>query len=278
MLGHEVVGSFASEFDVHASVRDRMRARRAGLAGTHHEFDASQGSVESLIAGVRPAVVINCIGLVKQLLEASRPITAIRLNSLFPHEVAEACAQCGARLIHISTDCVFSGDLPAPRAYTEADDPDPRDVYGRTKLLGEVEEAPALTLRTSIIGWELGRVTGLLEWFAAQEGAKVSGFTNAVFSGLTTRALARIVRQLVQHHPQTTGLYHVSAQPIDKYSLLVMLRQSMGLNCELVPDASVRVNRALDSRLFTSETGIKVPDWTEMLDEYVGERAHFANA
>jgi dTDP-4-dehydrorhamnose reductase len=180
-------------------------------------------------------------------------------------------------LIHISTDCVFSGDLPAPRLYTEADAPDPRDVYGRTKLLGEVEEAPALTLRTSIIGWEVGRVTGLLEWFAAQEGAKVSGFTNAIFSGLTTRAFARVIRQLVEHRPKTTGLYHVSAQPIDKYSLLEMLRQSMGLNCELVPDATVRVNRALDSRLFRSETGIEIPNWNMMLDEYVSERTHLAN-
>jgi dTDP-4-dehydrorhamnose reductase len=278
MLGHEVVRTLANDFEVHASVRDQTRSRRAGVAGVHHEFHAGDESLDDLITSVRPAVVINCIGLVKQLPEASRPVSAIRLNSLFPHEVAEACARLGSRLIQISTDCVFSGDLPAPRAYTESDVPDARDVYGRTKLLGEVTDAPALTLRTSIIGWELGRVTGLLEWFAAQQGPRVSGFTNAIFSGLTTRALADVMRELVKEHPQMTGLYHVSAGPIDKYSLLVMLKEMMSRDCEIVPDPSVRVNRALDSGLLRSETGIEIPHWDEMLHEYLGERTHFAKA
>jgi dTDP-4-dehydrorhamnose reductase len=278
MLGHEVVRTFADGFEVHTSVRDPARARLADLAGVHHEFHAVDESAEDLISAVRPAVVINCIGLVKPLPEASRPVRAIRINSLFPHEVAETCARLGSRMIQVSTDCVFSGALPAPRAYAETDVPDARDVYGRTKLLGEVTAAPAITLRTSIIGWELGRATGLLEWFAAQEGETVSGFTNAIFSGLTTRALAQIMLELVKEHREITGLYHVSTEPIDKYSLLVKFKEALGRDCEIVPDPSVRVNRALDSELFRSGTGIEMPRWDEMLHEYLGERTHVAQA
>lgn len=278
MLGHEIVRTLAEDFEVHTSVRDPARARLVEVAGVHHEFHAVDESVEDLIAGVRPTVVINCIGLVKHLPEASRPVSAIRINSLFPHEVAEICARLGSRMIQISTDCVFSGDLPAPRTYTESHVADARDVYGRTKLLGEVTEAPAVTLRTSIIGWELGRANGLLEWFAAQKGGTVSGFTDAIFSGLTTRALAQIMLELLREHREITGLYHVSSEPIDKYSLLVMFKEVLGRDWEIVPDSSVRVNRALDSTLFRSETGIRIPHWDEMLHEYLGERTHFAEA
>jgi dTDP-4-dehydrorhamnose reductase len=278
MLGHELVRTLCHDFDVHASVRNRLRARTAGVAGVLHEFHAGAEGVGHLIASVRPAVVINCIGLVKQRPEASRPLDAIRINSLLPHEVAEACAALHSRLIHISTDCVFSGDLPPPRAYIEEDVPDARDLYGRTKLLGEVAEPPALTLRTSIIGWELGRVTGLLEWFAAQEGTRVSGYTNAIFSGLTTRTLGQIISKLMKEHPQMSGLYHVSAEPIDKYSLLVMLKETMGRDYEIVPDPSVRVNRTLDSDRFRSETRIEIPGWDRMLHEYLGERTDLAKA
>ena len=278
MLGHEVVRTLADDFEVHASVRDSARAKLAEVAGVHHEFHAVDESVEDLVTGVQPAVVINCIGLVKQLPAASRPVSAIRINSLFPHEVAEICARRGSRMIQVSTDCVFAGDLPAPRAYTESDVPDARDVYGRTKLLGEVADAPALTLRTSIIGWELGRATGLLEWFAAQEGPRVSGFPNAIFSGLTTRALAQIIGELIREHSDMSGLYHVSTKPIDKYSLLLRFKEAMGKDVEIEPDPSVRINRALDSTLFRSQTGIEIPDWDEMLHDYLGERTHFAQA
>jgi dTDP-4-dehydrorhamnose reductase len=181
-------------------------------------------------------------------------------------------------MIQISTDCVFAGDLPAPRAYTESDVPDARDVYGRTKLLGEVTDAPALTLRTSIVGWELGRATGLLEWFAAQKSPRVSGFPNAIFSGLTTRAFAQILSELMREHPDMSGLYHVSTEPIDKYSLLLLFTEAMGKDVEIERDASVRINRALDSTLFRSRTGIKIPDWGEMLHDYLGERTDLAQA
>ncbi|MEX2413287.1 MAG: sugar nucleotide-binding protein [Thermoleophilaceae bacterium] len=192
MLGHEAVRVLAPDFEVHATVRDAGLAARHGLpAHELHEFDAWRPErLPDILTATGADAVLNCIGVVKQLDDASRPVPSITLNALLPHQLAEACGNAGARLVHVSTDCVFSGELPAPRRYAEDDVPDPRDLYGRSKLLGEVHDG-ALTLRTSIIGWELERASGLLEWLASERGKRVRGFANALFSGLTTRALAR---------------------------------------------------------------------------------------
>jgi dTDP-4-dehydrorhamnose reductase len=269
MLGHVVARRFAERFELHIGVRDPARSEGFGIPGTPHAIDALEpAAVAALVAELRPDVVVNAIGLVKQLDEANRPVPAITVNALLPHVLTDACAAHAARLLHVSTDCVFSGALPAPAAYTEDDVPDARDLYGRSKLLGEVSEAPALTVRTSIIGRELDRATGLLEWFAAQDGKTVKGFSNAIFSGLTTTALARVLEQIARDHPDLSGLYHVSADPISKLDLLTALREALGLSCEIQPADEPRINRALDSSRFRSETGIRIPAWDEMLAEY----------
>jgi dTDP-4-dehydrorhamnose reductase len=149
--------------------------------------------------------------------------------------------------------------------------PDARDLYGRTKLLGEVLEPPGLTLRTSIIGRELDRASGLMEWFAAQDGKPVNGFTNAIFSGLTTEALAGVIETLLLERPDLTGLYHVAAEPISKYDLLLRLRDVLGLECEIRAVGEPRINRALDGSRFRRKTGIDVPSWDEMLAQYEKE-------
>jgi dTDP-4-dehydrorhamnose reductase len=269
MLGHVVAERFAARFDVDAGVRDVAGARELGIAGELHAVDAFQdGAAEALVADLRPDVVINAIGLVKQLQAANEPIPAITINALLPHRLAAACAEHGARLVHVSTDCVFSGALPAPRAYSEDDVPDAYDLYGRSKLLGEVTDPPALTLRTSIIGRELRRASGLMEWYASQDGKPVNGFTGAVFSGLTTKAFARVLEAVVSDHPELTGLYHVAADPISKYDLLVRLRDPLGLTGEVRPVDEPRINRALDGSRFAAATGIAVPGWDEMIAEY----------
>jgi len=279
MLGHVVVAELAAaDFDVHATIRSRDRAGALETVVQLHEFDATSDDVASLIASVAPTTVINCIGLVKQLEAASKPLPAIRLNALFPHECAAACESLGARFIHISTDCVFSGELPIGEAYTEEHRPDSHDMYGLTKHLGEVVTLGSLTLRTSIIGWELERSTGLLEWFAAQDGGRVNGFTRAIFSGLTTRALARVIGRLITEHPELSGLYHVSSDPIDKYELLGALRGILALDVEIVPIDDPVINRALDSERLRHLTGLVVPSWKEMLAEYARGRTYSNNA
>lgn len=268
MLGHVAVQVLADAAELVGSVRDPVAARRYELPAQLVAFDAAEDDVHELLERVRPDAVLNAIGLVKQLPAGQSPVSAIRLNALFPHQLAEACAAVNARLVHVSTDCVFSGDLPAPARYSEDDLPDARDVYGRSKLLGEVIGPPALTLRTSIIGHELERASGLLEWFAGRNGEQVFGFTNAHFSGFTTRELSRIVQRVLREHPGMTGLWHVAAAPIDKYDLLLRLRDVLGVRCEIVPRDEPVINRALDATRFERATGYRAPSWDEMLEEY----------
>jgi dTDP-4-dehydrorhamnose reductase len=278
MLGHVVAERFCERFELHTGVRDPERARRLGVAGEPHAIDALQpAQVAALVEELRPDVVVNAIGLVKQLEEAGRPVPAITVNALLPHVLNDACRAAGGRLLHVSTDCVFSGGLPAPAAYRENDPSDATDLYGRSKLLGEVTTAPGLTLRTSIIGRELERASGLMEWFASQDGKPVNGFTNAIFSGLTTRALARVLETLALEHPGLSGLYQVAAEPISKFDLLVRLRDALGLDCEIRAVDEPRINRALDGSRFAAATGIAVPSWDAMIAEYDKE-PHDAHA
>jgi dTDP-4-dehydrorhamnose reductase len=272
MLGHEAISRFTPHFEVHASVRDPELAAQYELPATLHAFDAYEPqALAELLDVVDPAVVLNCIGIVKQLEDASRPLPAITLNSLFPHQLAAMCEHKGCRLIHVSTDCVFSGRLPLGQCYREEDDADARDLYGLTKLLGEVKE-PFLTVRTSIIGWELERASGLLAWFAGQEGKEVSGYRKAIFSGLTTRALSDVLVEVAQAYPALAGVYHVAAEPIDKFELLTMMRDRLDLDCTIRPVDEPTVNRALDPSRFRAATGIEAPAWDEMLDDYLTAR------
>lgn len=214
-------------------------------------------SLTRLFAYVQPDVVVNCVGLVKQISEADDPLQAIPINALLPHRLARLCQVTGARFVHISTDCVFTGTTGM---YREEDPADAQDLYGRSKHLGEVNYPNAVTLRTSIIGHELTGAHGLVGWFLAQSGP-VRGFTRAVFSGLPTVELARLVRDHVLTRPQMCGLYHVSAEPIAKYELLRLLAQAYGRTNAIAADDTLVIDRSLDSTRFRQLTGYTPPAW-----------------
>ena len=224
-------------------------------------------SIERALDGTRPDVVVNCIGLVKQRPSAADPAALIRINSLLPHTVATACAARDIRLIHVSTDCVFSGRRGG---YTEDDLPDPVDLYGRSKLAGEPSGPGVLTLRTSVIGHEDGQAFGLLGWFRAAD-APVRGFTRAVFSGPTAPVLARAIGSLIEHRPALTGIRHVGAEPINKHDLLVLIRDAFGLQTAIEADETVVIDRSLDSSRLRDETGWEAPDWRTMVHELADE-------
>lgn len=215
----------------------------------------------SLFTKTRPDVVINCIGLVKQLAEADDPLAAIPINALLPHRLARLCGLTGARLVHMSTDCIFSG---AKGLYTEADGSDAKDLYGRSKYLGEVDYPHAITLRTSIIGHELSGSHSLVGWFLAQQ-ERVRGFRRAIFSGLPTVELARVIRDFVVPHPELHGVYHVSAVPINKFDLLNLIAKVYGKTIDIVPDESLAIDRSLDSSRFRQATGYQPQTWPELV-------------
>jgi dTDP-4-dehydrorhamnose reductase len=211
---------------------------------------------------VAPDVVINAIGLVKQRPDAVDPIKAVRVNALLPHLLHRAVSGIGGRLIQISTDCVFDG---ARGGYRESETPDAVDLYGRSKVLGEVTGPGALTLRTSMVGRELSGRAGLLEWFLSHRNGEVPGFTHAVFSGLTTPVFSDLLLTLVERHPGLTGLYHVGADPIDKARLLRLLNDAYGAGVAVVPAPDVRLDRSLDSSAFRAATGWVPPSWESMV-------------
>lgn len=210
---------------------------------------------------IRPHAVVNCIGLVKQLAAAADPLLALPINSLLPHRLARLCALIGARLVHVSTDCVFDG---RKGNYRESDPADAEDLYGKSKFLGEVAYPHTITLRTSIIGRELEGAHGLIGWFLAQQG-KVKGYRRAVFSGLPTVELARVVRDFVLPRPDLSGLYHIAAAPIAKYELLKLVAAAYGKAVEIEPDDSVVIDRSLDATRFREATGYVAPPWPELV-------------
>lgn len=263
MLGHELYRELRDHHETRVTLRSQS-AEPHVFAGVEVRGNSR---IEEVIAQFRPAAVVNCIGIVKQRPESEEAITSIEVNALLPHRLAIACRAAGARLVQLSTDCVFSGDKGG---YREEDEPDPRDVYGRTKLLGEVSSEGALTLRTSMIGLGLYRKTSLVDWFLAQKG-RVLGYRKAIFSGLTTRELSRVIRMILEKHPQASGLYHLSAAPIDKYTLLAKLRERLGKSIEIVPVDEPRIDRSLDSTRFRRVFSYKPPEWDTMLDELAGE-------
>lgn len=210
---------------------------------------------------VRPDVVINCVGLIKQLADAEDPLQAIPINALLPHRLARMCELAGARLVHMSTDCVFSG---SKGNYRESDPSDAKDLYGRSKYLGEVSYPNAITLRTSIIGHELQSTHGLVGWFLSQQG-QCNGFTRAIFSGLPTVALAHIVRDVVIPRTDLFGVYHVAAPPISKYDLLKLIADVYGKTIEITPSDKLAIDRSLNADRFHEATGYDVANWPELI-------------
>lgn len=221
----------------------------------------NQDILTRVLAELRPAVLVNCIGLVKQLAEADDPLLALPINAMLPHRLARLCALGGARLVHVSTDCVFNG---AKGNYRESDPSDAEDLYGRSKFLGEVAYPQAITLRTSIIGHELAGAHGLVDWFLAQEG-RVKGYSRAIFSGLPTVELARVVRDFVLPHPEISGVFHVAAKPIAKLDLLRLVAEVYGKSIEILPDDAVVIDRSLNADRFHEATGYGAPPWPELV-------------
>ena len=253
--GYQVFGSVRSSGALHLLPRNLHQNISADM--DIQNFD----NLARLFADVHPNVVINCVGLVKQLAEANDPLSAIRINALFPHQLAQLCEVAGARLVHMGTDCVFSG---AKGMYTEADTSDAKDLYGRSKYLGEVDYPHTITLRTSIIGHELNRARSLVGWFLSQEGS-VKGFQRAIFSGLPTVEIARLIRDCVIPHPDLHGLYHVSAEPINKFDLLTLMATQYGKSIDIVPDEAIVIDRSLDSTRFRAATGFQPAPWSELV-------------
>ena len=265
MLGSIMLKHLARDAKFNAIATSRLPPHTTGASGhkTLHLDAVDIKTVSAAMQASAPKWVINCIGAVKQLAAANQPVSAITLNALFPHQVADIASQYGANVLHFSTDCVFSGTRGM---YAESDLPDATDLYGRSKLLGELTEPNCLTLRTSMIGPEIQNNHSLLEWYLSQT-SDVKGYRRAIFSGLTTFELGKLAAMLIHQDTTLRGVYHVAAEPIDKFTLLSLIRNTYGMGANIVPDDVVAINRSLDGSRFQQATGYKPPSWPKMISD-----------
>ncbi len=269
MLGHQLLKSWQGRHTVAVTLRQPL-----SHYANHSLFNQENcfadvdilafGKLIQAVKNFRPNAVINAVGIIKQRSDAANAVQSIEINALLPHKMAALCSEFGARFVQISTDCIFSG---TKGMYTEDDLPDANDLYGRSKLLGEVFTNDTITLRSSIVGLELSRKKSLVEWFLAQKGM-MHGFKRAIYSGVTTLEMARIIEHLLLQHPHLSGIWHVASQPINKYELLCgLLERLPDLGLTIEADDTFACDRSLNGSRFNEITGYEILCWQDMLDE-----------
>ncbi len=271
MLGHRLLLDLGRKYDTAGTVRaikrwdapimEQLSAQRI-IPGVD-AFDLD--SVRSTIRQLRPKAVVNCIGIVKQAQAAKDHITSITVNSLFPHQLAKVVHEAGGTMVHFSTDCVFSG---REGRYKQNHNPDPVDLYGRSKLLGEVGER-AITIRSSLIGREIESRNGLVEWFLSNRGGAVTGFRRAMFSGFPTGEMAKIIGMLIEERPVPNGVWQVASDPISKFDLISKIGREIDAKISISPNDDEVCDRSLDGEMFSQATGYRAPDWGDMIKSMV---------
>ena len=269
LLGSTILKYFSikSNFECFGTIRkssDKKKLKYINKVKLYKvDFDKSR-SLRKIFNMIKPNLVINCIGVVKQVLNNNMNSEIIRVNSFLPHYLSELANENNKiRFIHFSTDCVFSG---LKGRYLESDFTDAKDIYGVSKMLGEVDNLNTLTLRTSIIGQELKTNYSLLNWFLSQK-KQIKGYKNAIFSGLTAPEIASVIHNYVMPNKKIRGIYHLSGKPISKYDLLCILKKIYKKKIKIVPDLKIKINRSLNSNLFQKVTGYKPPTWNKLIEE-----------
>lgn len=279
MLGHKLLEHLSSytQYNVYGTVTQPQNFGNS--LPSKYETKIIDGvfadkikTVENTIIKIKPDVVINAIGIIKQYKDGKGTVNSIIVNALFPHQVADVCSKYNARFITIATDCVFDGTKTTP--YCEEDEPSCHDIYGMTKYLGEVKDGKALTLRTSIIGHELHTNLSLLDWFLSQTTTYVKGYQKALFSGFTTLEFAKLLGEKIIPSPELSGLYHISVNPISKFDLLQLVSKMYAKKIDIISDDNISINRALNSDKLRKIINYAPPTWEllikNMYQDFIG--------
>lgn len=277
MLGHKLVQKLSADHEIFATVRSNVPEKQISAifdrATLLSDIDVTDDvAIASAFDAAEPELVINAVGLIKQLIDDERTLDALLINSVFPQKLARICEQRTVKLISISTDCVFNGKQGN---YSETDLSDADDVHGKTKFLGEVTNKNCLTIRTSIIGRELHSSHSLLEWFLSNRGTTVEGYKRAMFSGFPTVVLADIIADLVVREPFLSGLYHIASEPISKFDLLSLINEIYDCGTQIVANDEFAVDRSLDGTKFCRETGFRSSDWRSMIEAMAADTTDY---
>jgi len=278
MLGHMATRVLAENFEVFGTTRGnetsvpmlgKFLSKDSWITGVNVVNDQE---VERVLDLIKPDAVINCVGLVKQKMDNSSYIESIEVNALLPHKLYLLCQKYGSKLIQISTDCVFTCD---PGMKSQTDTPNAADLYGRTKFLGEVDYGTALTLRTSIVGRQISGQESFFEWVLSQRGKTANGYVNALYTGLTTFALSRVISEVLSNHFSLSGLWQVASEPVSKYELMKKLNSELTLDIDIREDTDFQCDRRLDGSMFTKKTNISIPTWDEMIGQFSNDQVNY---
>jgi dTDP-4-dehydrorhamnose reductase len=227
---------------------------------SHFDVIENYKELENILNKVKPEIVINCIGMLNKFTEENKA-GAVLINSFLPHYIDSLSEKYNFKFVHISTDCVFSGEKGD---YIETDFADAASFYGKSKALGEVNNEKNLTFRTSIVGPDINpNGAGLFQWFMKQEG-EIKGFSKVIWTGVTTLELAKAIEKSFDLN--ITGLYHlVNNQKINKYDLLVLFKKYMGKDIVIEKDDTYVSDKSLINT--RTDFDLKIPSYEKMVEE-----------
>jgi len=266
MIGHKIAQVLEKKNDIIGTSRKSIKPIDLGLKKSKIIYkDFADNTDFNFIKNLMPDIIINCVGITTRRINNTNISQLEFINSKLPHILADWAIINNRKLIHLSTDCVFSGKTGN---YIDDSYHDATDLYGRSKSLGEVNNKNTLTIRTSLIGREIFNFTELFEWFYRNKGGKVSGYDNVIYSGLTTIRLGKILEKIINDFPNLIGIYNFSSEPITKYSLLNLINKHFELGVQIFKDTKIKSNKVLISKKFTEITAINPPNWNDLILEF----------
>jgi len=275
MIGHKMVQVLSNfNYEIIVSIREQRELTKHCFSSKAKVFfnDFLKENVLTFLDRVNPDVIINAIGITIRRGVNDNASNCIYINSYFPHQLANWVGIHNKRLIHFSTDCVFSG---SEGSYSENSTPNALDYYGKTKGLGEVFSKNALTIRSSMIGPELFNKTELFEWVINNKEKEINGFSRVMYSGVTTIYMASFLADLIENHKNLNGIYNIASKPISKFELLHLINENFNLGLFINKDQSIISNKTLDPSKIDNELGIKSPSWNELIIELKKDYMHF---
>tara|TARA_Y100000994_G_scaffold247217_1_gene252113 strand:+ start:618 stop:1490 length:873 start_codon:yes stop_codon:yes gene_type:complete len=266
MIGHKIAQVLAINNEVTGTSRKEISSsdlgiKRATILNKDFVIDKSL----DFISDIMPDVIINCVGITTRRINESNTNHLSLINSDLPKLINDWSMNNSIKMIHMSTDCVFSGKSGN---YLDDDIPDAEDIYGYSKSIGEINNNKTLTLRSSMIGREIYNHTELFEWLIKNKNGKIEGYDNVIYSGITTIRMAKIIDFILKENLNLSGIYNISSIPISKYDLLKLLINSFDLKIDISKTAQIKSNKVLISKKFTEITGIKTPNWTDLISEF----------
>lgn len=266
MIGHKIAQLLEQENNLFGTTRKTIGPKKLGLKTSNlikKDFDKNQSL--GFLDNLNPDIIINCIGITTRRINNDNISNLEFINSRLPHYLNEWTEKNDKRLIHFSTDCVYSGKSGM---YTESDNPDAIDLYGKSKAIGEINNTKALTIRTSLIGREVYNHTELFEWLYKNKSGKVYGYENVYYSGLTTIRMSKILEKIINYYPDLQGVFNISSKPITKYSLLKLINRHFKFEIQVKKDLKIKSNKVLISKKITEITDIEIPTWEDLILEF----------